>query len=1140
VGQALVSAQMVRTTDALHSDVSPPLASMVPTTTANGPIRTIPWRHPHPPTAPLAPVAPEPAPVPAGTSPASLAPTAGLNFEGVGDGFKGPAGTYHTTVMPGDPNGAVGPHHYFEIVNLAIAVFDRTGKPILGPLPTNTLWKGFGGLCERHNDGDGVVRYDRLADRWVVSQLAFTEGGGPFAECVAVSTSGDPTGSYARYAFPYDLFPDYPKLGVWPDAYFVTFNMFDVVGQAFEHAEVCAYDRAKMLAGQPATQQCFSPGGPEFSSLLPADLDGPRPPPLGSPNFTVGLDVNQNALDLFRFHVDWTTPANSTLTGPVVVPVTPFALACGGGGCVPQAGTGNFLDSLGDRLMFRLPYRNFGDHEALVASHSVQVKHSSNTTGERWYELRDPNGAPTVFQQGTYAPDSKFRFMGSAAMDRDGNIGLGFSISSSATHPGIHFTGHRVTDPLGVMGQGEGTLIDGTGSNTSVGRWGDYSSLSVDPTDDCTFWYTNQYQTTDGTAFHTRNGTFRVSACQSGTAALTAVGASQSAFEGGRSLTGTVLLSTFAPSGGASVTLSSSNTKLVRVPAKVTVPAGRSSATFAIASSKTPAQATVTITARYRGASKTSRLTVLAFPVPVSVTFAPSVVPAGLSATGTVTLDSPAPSSGAVVTLASDLPGTVQVPASMTIAAGALTGTFTAASSLVAFAPDRVAVFASFHGITQTGFLDVARNLPVGNAVFDPELLAPACRTPGPSCDTGGLIDGRDVLGPESNAPNTVHGACVDGSAGKYRTASTLDRLRVSTLDGSALAPGKTVKVEATLFSCNCNIDGTGPDFVAFYVARDATDPSWSPIAVLQSPAPGRQVLSTTFTLPSGSLEAIRGSLNFLQFGAVCSATGTTSEGTDESDDLVFAVQSDGAALGYAWPEAEDGTVSSPLQIGQDFLASNEHFIQVAPGNSSLDAPPPTGHATLPFTVAVSGTYALWGRVIAASTSANSFWVRIDGGPFVKWDDIALGFVWHWDRVRDSDQGGAPLSFDLVAGNHTAEIAYRKDGTELDRLLLTNDPLFVPSGSDETGPPSAPTGVLAFTGPKEVTLFWSSSGTAASEFKVRRGTTPGGPYPTVFESLGSGFRDESITPGTRFCYVIQGSNGDGDSPPSAEVCSAPP
>src|SRR5438105_4023434 len=441
-----------------------------------------------------------------------LAPALTLNFDGVGNGFSGPAGTFTVAGAPPDTNGSVGPNHYVQIVNADFAVFDKSGAALIGPVPINTLWSGFGGDCETNNDGDPVVEYDKLADRWVIAQPSFST---PYLECVAVSTTADPTGPYNRYSFSYTDFPDYPKIGVCPDAYYATFNFFTSASGNFSGGEVCAYDRASMLAGQAATQQCFNVGT-SFGGLLPADLDGGRQPPAGSPNYVVSLGAVDGQLAFWTFHVDWSTPPNTTLTGPTTLTTAAFTLPCNdtGGTCVAQSGTTQQLDTLGDRLMYRLAYRNFSDHEALVVNHSITA---GSSVGVRWYELRpDASHSLAIFQQGTYAPDSDYRWMGSIAMDQAGNMALGFSRSGTAIQPEIHFTGRLAGDTLGQMTQGEGTIIDGTGSQTGrhLSRWGDYSAMAIDPSDDCTFWYTNEYLSSNGAFnWNTRIASFQLPGC---------------------------------------------------------------------------------------------------------------------------------------------------------------------------------------------------------------------------------------------------------------------------------------------------------------------------------------------------------------------------------------------------------------------------------------------------------------------------------------------------------------------------------------------------------------------------------------------------------------------------------------------------
>ena len=416
-----------------------------------------------------------------------------LNFPGIGDGDYG----FNVTSAPPDTNLSVGDRQVVQIVNTSFAVFDKaTGALLYGPVPNNTLWSGFGGGCETNNDGDPIVLYDKAAQRWILSQFSVSTR--PYLECVAVSQTSDATGPYNRYAFSYGIteFPDYPKIGVWPDAYYVSYNIFNS-GISFAGAKVCAWDRAAMLAGAAATQQCFQLSS-SFGGLLPSDLDGATPPPAGAPNYFVNFGTN--SLNVWQFHVDWATPANTTLTGPSNIPVAAFTPACNGGACIWQRGTLQRLDSLADRLMYRLAYRNLDDHESLVVNHSVRVRAGffRSVSGIRWYELRASGGGLSVFQQGTYAPDTNHRWMGSIAMDRAGNIAVGYSVSSLSTYPSISYTGRVPSDPPGTL-QAENSITAGGGSQTGgLSRWGDYSSMSIDPEDDCTFWYTTEYLESKG------------------------------------------------------------------------------------------------------------------------------------------------------------------------------------------------------------------------------------------------------------------------------------------------------------------------------------------------------------------------------------------------------------------------------------------------------------------------------------------------------------------------------------------------------------------------------------------------------------------------------------------------------------------
>lgn len=504
--------QQPELSDLVHMDVSPPLRDMVPLPPdplrdEAHPAKPLPLRQARRALTTLDPALQMSVPAPATPSPM-------LNFDGVGVGL----GSYDPNVAPPDTNGAVGATQYVQWVNLDFAVFDKsTGDVVYGPAAGNTLWQGFGGDCETHNNGDPIALYDEAANRWIMSQLAITVNTGPFFQCIAVSTSSDATGTWRRFAYQQPSFNDYPKVGVWPDAYYITYNMFNAAGTAFLGARVCAYDRSQILtpSGVPGPEQCFQLSD-AYGGLLPADLDGWRPPPAGSPNYVLAFDdLGLDGLNLWKFHVDWATPASSTFTGPAKILTDPFTVACPPFGrvCIPQPGTAQQLDSLGDRLMYRLAYRNFGDHESLVVNHSVDV---SGHSGVRWYEIRNPGGVtPTVFQQSTFSPDTNHRWMGSIAMDGAGNMLLGYSTSGSVK-PSVRVTGRLAGDVLNTM-QAEIEMIPGGGvQTTGLSRWGDYSAMAID-VDDCTLWYTQEYLKSNGTFnWSTRIGTFKFPGCASG------------------------------------------------------------------------------------------------------------------------------------------------------------------------------------------------------------------------------------------------------------------------------------------------------------------------------------------------------------------------------------------------------------------------------------------------------------------------------------------------------------------------------------------------------------------------------------------------------------------------------------------------
>ncbi len=581
-------------------------------------------------------------------------PTAGINFDGVGNGVYG----YTVNSAPPDTNGAVGPNHYVQWVNTSFAVFNKSGGLVWGPFNGNTLWSGFGGGCQANNDGDPIVQYDKIADRWIFMQFSVTAPY-PYTVCMAVSTTPDPTGSYYRYEFSGfgTEFPDYPKLAVWPDGYYATYNLFNN-GVIFTGPRFCSYDRSKMLTGAVATQQCFTLGS-QFGGDLPSDIDGKTLPPAGSPDYI--LEFGTNALNLWKFHVDWTTPANTTLTGPTSIPVAAFSAACNGGGtCIPQGGTTQQLDSLADRVMYRLAYRNFGDHEALVVNHSVTA---GSSVGVRWYEIRSPGGTPTVFQQGTYAPDAGYRWMGSIAMDRAGDIGLGYSISSSTTHPGIRYTGRLVTDALNTL-QAEASIIDGAGSQTGgLSRWGDYSSITVDPVDDCTFWYTNEYIPANGSFnWRTRIASFKFASCGAPDYTVAASPASQSVVQG----SSTSYTVTVTPSGGFTGTVSFSVSGLPAGAAATFNPTsvpGSGTSTMSVTTSSTTPTGSYPLTIAGTSGTLTHTASVtLVVTAPVTPNFSLSASPAsqsvvqGSSTSYTVTITPSGGFTGSVTLSASGLP----------------------------------------------------------------------------------------------------------------------------------------------------------------------------------------------------------------------------------------------------------------------------------------------------------------------------------------------------------------------------------------------------------------------------------------------------------------------------------------------------
>ena len=454
-------------------------------------------------------------------------PLAAASFDGLSDDDN--ATTVGFRVVPPDTEGDVGPNHYVQMINSIFAIYGKTGGRLYGPASNDTLWNGFGGICETNNDGDPIVLYDHLADRWVFSQFALGTDG---FQCFAISQTGDPLGSYYRYQFKVTTSGtnDYPKIGVWPNGYYYTTNEFSG-GGSFRGAAAVAFERDKMLAGQAARMVKFGPlscGVECFFSLQPSDLDGPAPP-AGTPNtFLMAFDSetwgSAGAADgyrLWNFSADWA--ANSFSFTPIgQVNTTEFdsELCNFSRACIPQPSPGEKLDTLGQFTMYRAQFRQFGSESRLLVNHTVDASGSS-LAGIRWAELRNSGFGWTLFQTGTYAPsDGLHRWMGSIAMDKVGNIALGYSASgpNSGQQPSIHYNTRTTGDPLGTLPGGEVFLIQGAGvQQSSFNRWGDYATMSVDP-DGCTFWFTTEYYANNGSFdFKTRIGSFGpLAGCTSG------------------------------------------------------------------------------------------------------------------------------------------------------------------------------------------------------------------------------------------------------------------------------------------------------------------------------------------------------------------------------------------------------------------------------------------------------------------------------------------------------------------------------------------------------------------------------------------------------------------------------------------------
>ncbi len=391
-------------------------------------------------------------------------------------------------VVPPDPCGAVGPNHYFQMVNFVSAVYDKTGTRLLGPFNSGLIWLG---MPHNSSNGDGIVLYDENAGRWFISQLALPDyPNGPFYEMIAVSQTPDPTGSWYRWEFSFNDITDYPKFGIWHDAYYMSYNRIRTGGMVYDGTGAAAFDRVAMISGDPQARMILflQNSGEDAYSLVPADCSGAFPE-AATPGYF--FFIQRSYLGVMEFHTDWNTPANSTFGNYLRLPVSPFLNNIES---IPQKATGSALNPINDRLMFRAQFRKFSDWQSLVVNHTVD---QGTSTGIRWYELRRTTGNWYIHQQSTYAPDSSFRWMGSIAMDESGNMALGYSVASADLYPSIRYAGRMAHDPLNQLTIAERTIIPGGGAQTGVwssgGRWGDYSCMVNDPSVSQTFWYSQEY-----------------------------------------------------------------------------------------------------------------------------------------------------------------------------------------------------------------------------------------------------------------------------------------------------------------------------------------------------------------------------------------------------------------------------------------------------------------------------------------------------------------------------------------------------------------------------------------------------------------------------------------------------------------------
>ncbi len=898
--------------------------------------------------------------------------TPGLDLLGVGNGFP----NYTVPDAPTDVNLAVGDTQVVQWVNVSYAVFNKsTGAVIAGPIAGNQFWVNFGGPCQTNNSGDIIALWDKIAHRWVMTQNVFSS---PYYTCIAISQTTDATGPYYRFQFNVPLnqpgnqpsFPDYPKWGVWPDAYYQSENNFGPTGGSYIGAIACAYERAKMLVGDSTAKQiCFTTGTFD-DSLLPGDLDSAGTlPPTGQNEVYVGsidnTPPNGSIIYKYLFHADFTTPSNSTFTGAggtMPINVASFGLACGGGsvGCIPQRGIADRLDALGDRLMYRLAYRNFSDHQTWLVSHSVTA---GSSVGERWYEFHAPENSTSlsVFQQGTFAPDSNYRWMGSIAMDSAQDIALGYSISSTSMYPSISYTGRVPSDALGTM-ESEAQIVAGTGSQSFTGnRWGDYTSMAIDGADDCTFWYTNQYyMVTTQFDWSTRLASFKFPSCGSTTPdfSLSASPPSQSVVQG-QGTTYTVMVS---PLGGFSGTVNLTASGLPSgasasfSPGSVTG-SGSSTMTVATLTSTAAGTYTITITGTSPGLTRTTTvsLTVNAAAQPnFSLSRSPSsvtIVQGGSAGTSTITIT---PSNGfasSVTLSATGVPSGVTAAFSPNPATSSSALTLTA-SSTATTGTATVTVTGTSGGLTHTTTVTLTVN-----SATTPNFGLSASPSSVTIVQGGSAGTSTIAITPSNGFSGSVNLSATGMPSGVTAALSPNPATSSSTLTLTASGTATTGTATVTITGTSGSLTHTT---TVSLTVNSATQPNYS-LSASPSSVTITQGTSGTSTITINPTNGFSGSVSLSASGLPSGVTATFNPSSTTSTSTLTLTASSTATTGSATVTiagtsgglTHTTTIALTVNPGPNFsLSASPNSLSVARGSTGTSTI--TINPTLGFTGSVT------------------------------------------------------------------------------------------------------------------------------------------------------------------------------------------